>query len=132
MLEGDKLFRQPDAMAYANGEGDTIEREYVTLEDEPERLPWYRRYLRAWRALLKMSENAQRLQEMVDEIDRGGHLKRFERAARILENQQNTQRQLVQQVHALEHTIVRAIEARQQEALPRREPPAELQVGVSG
>ena len=82
---------------------------------------------------MKISENAQRLQDMVDELDKGGHLKRFERAARIMENQQNTQRQLVSQVHALEGTLVRALERAEQQALPRQPaPPAELQVGVSG
>ncbi len=132
-LEGDKLFRNPDPMAYAAGEGPTIEREYVTLDDDPPRRSLWQRLTRPLRALLKISENAQRLQDMVDELDRGGHLKRFERAARIMENQQGTQRQLVSQVHALEHTIVRAIEARQQEALPHQPaPPSELQVGVSG
>lgn len=132
-LEGDKLFRNPDPTAYAAGEGATIEREYVTLEDEPPRRSLWQRLTRPIRALVKISENAQRLQDMVDELDKGGHLKRFERAARIMENQQNTQRQLVSQVHALEGTVVRALERAEQQALPRQPaPPAELQVGVSG
>lgn len=132
-LEGDKLFRNPDPTAYAAGEGATIEREYVTLEDEPPRRSLWQRLTRPIRALVKISENAQRLQDMVDELDKGGHLKRFERAARIMENQQNTQRQLVSQVHALEGTLVRALERAEQQALPRQPaPPAELQVGVSG
>lgn len=132
-LEGDKLFRNPDPMAYAAGEGQTIERDYVTLEDEPPRRSLWQRLTRPIRALVKISENAQRLQDMVDELDKGGHLKRFERAARIMENQQNTQRQLVSQVHALEGTLVRALGRAEQQALPRQPaPPAELQVGVSG
>lgn len=132
-LEGDKLFRNPDPTAYAAGEGATIEREYVTLEDEPPRRSLWQRLTRPIRALVKISENAQRLQDMVDELDKGGHLKRFERAARIMENQQNTQRQLVSQVHALEGTLVRALGRAEQQALPRQPaPPAELQVGVSG
>lgn len=138
MLEGDARFREPDPMKWAEGEAETfraaVERmTFVRGEDDTKPSLW-QRLTAPWRALAAMSRNAQRLAEIVDTIDRDGTLKRLERAARILDNQQGTQRQLVDQVHNMERAMIEVARRVDSQALPSQTAPVErqLDVGVSG
>lgn len=138
MLEGDARFRKPDPMDWA----DDMAAAGSAEAGEPTLLQrltpaWWLRLRAGWRAVSQMSENARRLAAIVDTVDRDGTLKRLERAARILDNQQDTQRRLVDQVHNIERgmlEVAKQIEASRTAQLPAYETdrPSQLQIGVSG
>jgi len=109
MLDGDNLLR---AMDYA-----------PPLRDEP--LTGWEKFKATWRALARLPENLRRLNEMVDELESTGAVKRFERCSRIMDNQQNTQRQLVAEVQGMSRAIydvgTRLAAPEQRAALPAQD-----------
>lgn len=89
MLEGDNLLREMD---------------YAPPERAEEPQGW-EKVKATFRALARLPENLRRLNEMVQTLDDTGAVKRFERCARIMDNQQATQRQLVGEVQAISHAL---------------------------
>lgn len=109
MLDGDNLLR---AMDYA-----------PPLRGEP--LTGWGKFKATCRAIARLPENLRRLNEMVDELESTGAVKRFERCSRILDNQQNSNRQMLGEVQNMSRAIydvgTRLAAPEQRTALPAQD-----------
>lgn len=94
---GDPIFRATeDATRAATSEARSVLRSVVDF----------------FRHLVALPRNLRRLNDMAETLDEGRLMQRFERVARVLENQTNTQRNVTDAVHALERAVIESSKQR--------------------